>query len=169
MVANTAFLLGLTLALAPDAPTLVRRFAFQQAHHNFYRAAQFGLGAELAWPPDRDGRTRSLPATELVRELLPAARQGLVDAGWTPRRRERCWPWSRPGPGPARPAPPGSAGPWLPWSLASAAARPSPPCSSVTSITSTPATRSTPGPFPNPAGDRQLRAPDAGWEARVLM
>jgi hypothetical protein len=63
MLANAAFLLGLTLALAGDAGTLVRRFAFQQAHHNFYRAAQFGLGAELAWP------------------LGPVARQGLVSAG----------------------------------------------------------------------------------------
>jgi hypothetical protein len=54
MLANAAFLLGLTLALAGDAATLVRRFAFQQAHHNFYRAAQFGLGAELAWPTGPD-------------------------------------------------------------------------------------------------------------------
>ena len=84
MLANAAFLLGLTLALATDAPTLVRRFAFQQAHHNFYRAAQSGLGAQLAWPPAGGGRVRSLPATELVRELLPAARQGLVDAGVDP-------------------------------------------------------------------------------------
>ena len=84
MLANAAFLLGLTLALATDAPTLVRRFAFQQAHHNFYRAAQSGLGAQLAWPPAGGGRVRSLPATELVRELLPAARHGLVDAGVDP-------------------------------------------------------------------------------------
>jgi gamma-glutamyl:cysteine ligase YbdK (ATP-grasp superfamily) len=81
MLANAAFLLGLTLALASDADTLTRRFAFQQAHHNFYRAAQFGLGAELAWPLGPDGRARTFPAAELVRQLLPAARQGLVDAG----------------------------------------------------------------------------------------
>jgi hypothetical protein len=84
MVANAAFLLGLTLALAPDAAALVRRFAFQQAHHNFYRAAQFGLGAELAWPPVKDGRAWTLAAAELVRELLPTAHQGLVDAGVDP-------------------------------------------------------------------------------------
>jgi gamma-glutamyl:cysteine ligase YbdK (ATP-grasp superfamily) len=81
MLANAAFILGLTLALAPDAPAMVRRFAFQQAHHNFYRAAQFGLGAELAWPPASKGRARTLPAAELVRHLLPTARQGLEDAG----------------------------------------------------------------------------------------
>jgi hypothetical protein len=81
MLANAAFLLGLTLTLAGDADTLTRRFAFQQAHHNFYRAAQFGLGAELAWPLGSGGRAGTLPAAELVRQLLPAARQGLVDAG----------------------------------------------------------------------------------------
>jgi gamma-glutamyl:cysteine ligase YbdK (ATP-grasp superfamily) len=81
MLANAAFLVGLTLALVGDADTLTRRFAFQQAHHNFYRAAQFGLGAELAWPPHPAGRARTLPAAELVGQLLPAARQGLVDAG----------------------------------------------------------------------------------------
>jgi hypothetical protein len=81
MLANAAFLLGLTLSLAGDAGTLVRRFAFQQAHHNFYRAAQFGLGAELAWPLGAGGRSRTVPAAELVRQLLPAARQGLVGAG----------------------------------------------------------------------------------------
>jgi hypothetical protein len=50
MLANAAFGLGLTLALAPDAGAWTRRVAFRQAHHNFYRAAQLGLRAELAWP-----------------------------------------------------------------------------------------------------------------------
>jgi hypothetical protein len=81
MLANAAFLLGLTLALAGEAGTLVRRFAFQQAHHNFYRAAQFGLRAELAWPLGAGGRSRTVPAAELVGQLLPAARDGLVGAG----------------------------------------------------------------------------------------
>jgi hypothetical protein len=59
---NAAFLLGLTLALAPEAGRWTRRLAFQQAHHNFYRAAQLGLGAELAWPLGLDGRARAIPA-----------------------------------------------------------------------------------------------------------
>jgi hypothetical protein len=81
MLANAAFLLGLTLSLAPGAADTTRRFAFQQAHHNFYRAAQFGLGAALAWPLTPGGRPGILAAPELVRHLLPAARQGLEDAG----------------------------------------------------------------------------------------
>jgi len=49
--------------------------AFQQVHHNFYRAGQLGLGAELAW------QVRAVPAAELIHRLLPVARQGLEDAG----------------------------------------------------------------------------------------
>ena len=81
MLANAAFALGLTLALAPEAGHWTRRVAFQQAHHNFYRAAQLGLGAELAWPLGPGGRVVTVPAHQLVRRLLPVARQGLEDAG----------------------------------------------------------------------------------------
>jgi len=38
MLANAAFLLGLTLPLAPDADAWMRQVRFRQAHHNFYRA-----------------------------------------------------------------------------------------------------------------------------------
>ena len=81
MLANAAFLLGLTLALAVDTDCWVPRVAFQQAHHNFYRAAQLGLEARQAWPLGPEGRVRMVPAAELVPRLLPAARQGLEDAG----------------------------------------------------------------------------------------
>jgi gamma-glutamyl:cysteine ligase YbdK (ATP-grasp superfamily) len=81
MLANAAFLLGLTLALAPDADGWVPRMAFQQAHHNFYRAAQLGLAAELAWPLGPGGRVRRAQAADLVPRLLPEARRGLQDAG----------------------------------------------------------------------------------------
>ena len=84
MCANAAFALGLTLALAADADTWVPRVAFQQAHHNFYRAAQLGLRAELAWPLGAGGRVVTIPADQLIQRLLPAARQGLEDAGVLP-------------------------------------------------------------------------------------
>jgi hypothetical protein len=89
MLANAAFLLGLTLALAPDADAWTRRVPFPQAHHNFYRAAQLGLRAELVWPLDPGGRARPLPADQLVRRLLPVARQGLEDAGVLPDEADR--------------------------------------------------------------------------------
>jgi gamma-glutamyl:cysteine ligase YbdK (ATP-grasp superfamily) len=81
MLANAAFHLGLALALAPDADAWTSRLPFQQVHHNFYRAAQLGLGASLAWPLDPGWRVRTLPVAELARRLLPIAREGLQEAG----------------------------------------------------------------------------------------
>jgi hypothetical protein len=44
-------------------------------------AAQHGLAAQLTWPTGRSDAVRTVPAAELVPELLPVARQGLLDAG----------------------------------------------------------------------------------------
>jgi hypothetical protein len=84
MLANAAFLLGLTLALAPDAERWTRQLLFARAHANFYDAARLGLEAELAWP----GAGR-VGAAELVARLLPEARRGLVEAGVDPAEADR--------------------------------------------------------------------------------
>lgn len=74
MTANTAFLLGLTLAQAERDLT---GYAFAEAYQNFYRAAMHGLDAKLSWP----GRDGEFEAAELVLALLPEAREGLLAAG----------------------------------------------------------------------------------------
>ena len=80
MVANAAFLIGLTLALAPREAELRRAISFEQAQANFYRAAQDGLGARLTWFNER-GQTEERAAGELVRNLLPLAAEGLRASG----------------------------------------------------------------------------------------
>jgi hypothetical protein len=80
MLANAAFLLGLTLALAPGAEDWTDRLLFARAHANFYAAARLGLEAELTWLGP-DGDPERVGAAELVPRLLPTARRGLVDAG----------------------------------------------------------------------------------------
>ena len=80
MLANAAFLLGLTLALAPDAEEWTERLLFARAHANFYDAARLGLEAELTWPGP-DGDPERVPAAELVARLVPDARRGLVESG----------------------------------------------------------------------------------------
>jgi hypothetical protein len=80
MLANAAFLLGLTLALAPTADDWTATLLFARAHANFYDAARLGLEAELEWPVP-DGRPERVKAAELARRLLPEARRGLVEAG----------------------------------------------------------------------------------------
>jgi hypothetical protein len=92
MLANGAFLIGLTLDLAARADELVQVFPFDCAHRGFYRAAQHGLGARLHWPhgrgPDGDGELSGAvephPAPELAVRLLPSAHRGLLAAGVDP-------------------------------------------------------------------------------------
>jgi hypothetical protein len=81
MLANAALLVGLSLWLAGQDPSWTYALSFERAEHSFYRAAQHGLAAELAWPFGEGGRVHALPAAELVPRLLPAAREGLVGAG----------------------------------------------------------------------------------------
>jgi gamma-glutamyl:cysteine ligase YbdK (ATP-grasp superfamily) len=81
MAANAAFLVGLTLGLAPDAERLVSALTFGQARRNFYEAARRGLDAELLWPSLRPPSPRLVHAAQLVGELLPLAREALAQAG----------------------------------------------------------------------------------------
>src|SRR6266498_834721 len=81
MLANAALLVGLSLWLAEQDPSWTYALSFERAEHGFYRAAQQGLAAELTWPLGHGGRLDTRRAAELVPELLPAARQGLVRAG----------------------------------------------------------------------------------------
>jgi hypothetical protein len=105
MLANAAFLLGLTLA--GDAPTLTRRFAFQQAHHNFYRAAQFGWGP--SWPGRRarpaSGQTGAAWQRQALAALQPRLDRGPALAAMLERYLELqagggpVHTWPLPGPG----------------------------------------------------------------------
>ncbi|HZD69418.1 MAG TPA: glutamate--cysteine ligase [Actinomycetes bacterium] len=79
MLANAALLVGLSLWLAEQDPSWTYALSFERAEHGFYRAAQHGLAAELSWPAGHDRLSTRL-AAELVLELLPAARQGLIGA-----------------------------------------------------------------------------------------
>ncbi|MFC4056856.1 glutamate--cysteine ligase [Planomonospora corallina] len=82
MVANAAFLLGLTAELAVEP---VEEFAFSSAYRNFYRAAIDGLDASMAWP----GRPGETPAARLALDLLPVAAAGLDRVGVEPGEIER--------------------------------------------------------------------------------
>ncbi len=80
MLANAAFLIGLTLWLAEQDQRWTYGLPFERADHGFYRAAQHGLAAQLSWPSGGH-HVRTATAAALVPELLPAARHGLVGAG----------------------------------------------------------------------------------------
>jgi hypothetical protein len=79
MMANAAFLIGLSLWLARQDERWTYVLSFERAEDNFYRAAQDGLSALLTWPVG--GQARPIPAAELLPELVTHARDGLVGAG----------------------------------------------------------------------------------------
>ncbi|HSH31437.1 MAG TPA: hypothetical protein VK963_02095 [Candidatus Saccharimonadales bacterium] len=81
MMANCALWIGLTLALAEEMEGWARWMPFEAVAQNFYRSAREGLGAVWNWPGEDN--LKQLRATSIVRCLLPAAKQGLVEAGWS--------------------------------------------------------------------------------------
>ena len=84
MLANAAFLVGLSLWLAAQDQHWTYAVPFERADHGFYRAAQHGLSARLSWPAGHRDQMRTVPAAKLIAELVPAARQGLLEAGVAP-------------------------------------------------------------------------------------
>jgi hypothetical protein len=81
MLANAAFLIGVSLHLARRDPDWTYRLSFERAEHNFLEAARHGLAARLSWPAERRAEVVTVPAVDLVAELLPGARDALVRAG----------------------------------------------------------------------------------------
>ncbi len=79
MVANSAFLVGASLALAEDERYSPTEMPFAVAEDNFYRAAQFGLNATLQWPGPNG--LEPLPATEVARSLIEPAARALAKSG----------------------------------------------------------------------------------------
>lgn len=84
MQANAAFLVGLTLALAPQMEWMTRSLPFEFARRNFYAAARHGLDAVLLWPSREAPSPRPWPAGDLIASLLPVARVGLTGFGVDP-------------------------------------------------------------------------------------
>lgn len=81
MLANLALTAGLTLALAPFMAEITAALPFAYAKRNLYRAAKFGLNAELAWPAKPAPSPRCRAAREVLLELLPMAEAALVRHG----------------------------------------------------------------------------------------
>ncbi|MBE2259788.1 MAG: glutamate--cysteine ligase [Candidatus Accumulibacter sp.] len=77
MIANAAFYFGAVRRLARQTVAPESQLPFAVARDNFYRAARHGLEAQLVWT---DGRRQNV-AELLLRELLPLARDGLLELG----------------------------------------------------------------------------------------
>lgn len=81
MVANGAFMLGLTLGLAENIERFLPGMPFMFARVNFHRAAKDGVAADLLWPTSIAPSPRPVRVTDLLPELLDIAASGLQSAG----------------------------------------------------------------------------------------
>ncbi len=81
MVANAAFLVGLTLALTDHSPWMTAALPFRYAEHNFMEAARHGLDATLLWPAELAPSPRPEPVARMLPALVDLADRGLAGAG----------------------------------------------------------------------------------------
>ncbi len=77
MCANGLFVIGAALAVLDDIHHLTSILPFHYTEHNFYRAAKYGIGAEIIWPHKYQVQLQDMPLLTLARELLPRAREAL--------------------------------------------------------------------------------------------
>ena len=78
MMANAAFIVGLTIGFRDRIESLIPALPFRYAEYNFYRAAQFGLDAELLWPDLEQTSPKAVPVRKLCLDSLAIADEGLA-------------------------------------------------------------------------------------------
>ena len=91
MLANAALSIGWAVGLQDRIDGYMAGLPFRFAEYNFYRAAQFGLEAELIWPRAGGVGLELRPVTELIHELLPLAAAGTAELGVASADTEHLW------------------------------------------------------------------------------
>ncbi len=77
MLANAAFMLGVTVGLRDDIDQMICGIPFALAETSFYRAARDGMTATLLWPTAHGISPAERDVRELAATLLPIADRGL--------------------------------------------------------------------------------------------
>ncbi len=72
-MANSAFFLGLMIAMPQEYGDVTKRMSFDDAKDNFYSVARYGFKSQIAWLDGHTFSARNL----ILDELLPLARKGL--------------------------------------------------------------------------------------------
>ncbi len=81
MMGSAAFFIGLTAALRDGISDVLSSMPFRFAEHNFYRAAQNGLNANILWPIAGQSHPMEHSITDIITSLLPLMAEGLVKLG----------------------------------------------------------------------------------------
>ncbi len=72
-MANSAFFLGLMMALPEEYGDVTEKMSFDDAKTNFFTTARYGLKSQIEWLDGKNYRAQKL----ILEELLPRARHGL--------------------------------------------------------------------------------------------
>lgn len=81
IMGSAAFFIGLTIALRKDISDVLPSMPFRFAEHNFYRAAQNGLKADILWPIKGQTHPTEQPISDVIKSLLPLMAEGLNEIG----------------------------------------------------------------------------------------
>lgn len=81
MVANAALCIGLAYVLQENLDRLLDRLPFEFAKYNFYRAAQYGIDADILWESHDTGRLEEYRLVDVLDKLLPYVADALVKLG----------------------------------------------------------------------------------------
>lgn len=82
MLANAVLIIGLAELVKPMVNRWLPAIPFEYAVRNFYRAAEFGLQAELIWPSESQREPTYHSAAMILHRLLPQLPQALTAAGY---------------------------------------------------------------------------------------
>ena len=74
-IANSAFFLGLMIALPKEFGDVTEKLSFDDAKNNFFNVARFGLQTQIVWLDGKTFRAKRL----ILEELLPLAKKGLEE------------------------------------------------------------------------------------------
>lgn len=89
MMANAAFLVGLTLGIRDSIDGFIFGCPFLMTEMSFYRAARDGMDAVMLWPDGVGTSPRERPVRALAEALLPLADSGLASIGVDVEERSR--------------------------------------------------------------------------------
>ena len=89
MMANAAFLIGLTTGLTDGIESRIAGMPFSLAETSFHRAARDGMQAVLLWPGARGMSPQECQVRDLAASLVRLADAGLSTLGVAPEERSR--------------------------------------------------------------------------------
>lgn len=78
MIANTAVLIGWTIAMSSNINAYLAKLPFPYAEYNFYRSAQKGLDAKILWPQKHQHQLTPRNICDVIADMLPLAADGLA-------------------------------------------------------------------------------------------